>query len=853
MKRWLAEDAAIYLRWAWLWIYESRLGDSTALLGGTTRSWAIDALVRAYPARQIYRILEAAEEAAFVEGDYEQAIRKRALKSRINNGLRHQLDDASVLEDHALRLTQDPYPALLLASEVNQSSVEGLHQFAMLCLSVGQATRAADVQERMRHKINDRFRSRSLRAESRDQLLDLYLEVAAGTGRYDPQKVLDLVRRHDRPEEVFEAFLRRVGRGNDLAPIMAFAGLPMTLQLRRTFEIEALRTSAWAGAKLHEWGQFGRFRKHPLSTCWRLLYQGNAIVKMFPSARHHEALIQDTGSYDEKNFADYLHLIFFAAVGNVMLMRGAPRPGGLGADTKRDWLSAVLGKLATTADACGALFARGDYPQFSLIYRLLDVKGPGNNDHDAWSDFRAVTKAVTRIAADLFLLGRPRSRLDHISASEWGKAQQSALFATHHWREQFLTRDFRLLPDVVVRRQIEAAELAALGTVGPFNEKATELVELCDWATSYGLTELGQRLMASAYRYGTSYGWRKDWRLPSVLDAVMEVSNYDAPAAMRLVEKLAPIYAEIDNMTEKSGANTSDLAEVLIKLRPNAYVRFYRHLLNQSEWYEAEKAFAIFIRNVDSATPSIGAAAAFLLRGECGSVKTGANPQLDAMYSRWRSHRNSTPNEGSGQSRTTSDSDMAAMPEIDAYPPAKLREFAAAVRDVGSYTLSGSWFVRWFEHWQCQGQGAEMLSTLESALEDEKFSVETALLDRAFQLSLDLQGPKRAFRWLVEAQRYRFGWAEHYHGRAEATRRIEMVAKHYPKRWAEFVALSSRQLPSRDDPARVIPDVALVSLLLQVGEVSRALSVLEAIVDATVEEFDVQPLTRPEWLEESDL
>lgn len=73
----------------------------------------------------------------------------------------------------------------------------------------------------------------------------------------------------------------------------------------------------------------------------------------------------------------------------------------------------------------------------------------------------------------------------------------------------------------------------------------------------------------------------------------------------------------------------------------------------------------------------------------------------------------------------------------------------------------------------------------------------------------------------------------------------------YPKRWQEFVALTSKQLPTKDDPVRVIPDVALISLLLRVGEIPRALSVLESIVDSTVEEFEVQPLVRPQWLDGS--
>ena len=73
-------------------------------------------------------------------------------------------------------------------------------------------------------------------------------------------------------------------------------------------------------------------------------------------------------------------------------------------------------------------------------------------------------------------------------------------------------------------------------------------------------------------------------------------------------------------MTEKSGASLSDLANILIKLRPDTYVRFYRHLLEQSEWYEAEKAFSAFIDTVDASTPAVETVAAFLWGKEHASV-----------------------------------------------------------------------------------------------------------------------------------------------------------------------------------------------------------------------------------------
>lgn len=855
VRRWLAEQAPHYLRWAWLWLYESRLSEPAALLAGTTRSWAIEALTQAYPSTQISRILTAAEEVAFNSGDYEQAIRKRALKTRIDSGLTYQLDDSGGLEDLALRLTQDPYPALLLASEVNQSSISGMHQFATLCLSLGQVKRAAEVQERMRQKINDRMRSGAMGPSDRDHLLEMYLEVAAGTGRYEPGKVMALVRRHDRSVDVFENFLRRASLASDIDPIMAFARQPMPLRLRRVLEIEATRTGAWIGANLHEWNDFSRFTKHPLSKCWRLLYDGSSGDERCTSIPQHEALVEQFGSFDESEFTSYLHFAFFALVGNVLLSRGAPQPGGFGVRSKRDWLNSALERLETAAIFCGAIFGRGEYSDFSLVYRLVDLKRPSANDHEAWADLRSLIKALSLITADLFLLGRPRSNLEHIPPADWAQSQSFELFALHHWRELFLARHFRLLSDDVVRAQIETIEHAVLSTVGPFNEKGSELTDLCDWAVAYDLRGLAERLMTAAYGYGLAYGWRKDWRLPPILDAVKAASLHDQLVATGLLKKLAPIYSAISRMTEDSGANTSDLAGLLLKLMPDVYVRFYQFLLDQSEWHEAERVYAAFVETVDHGTPAVGAAAAFLWdRASQASVRKGANLQLDEKMSVWNLGRPASQ----GMSDEYPDPDEkdlgdVVMPDFQGFPPVMLPDFATAVREMKRYTLSEKLLVQWFDYWCNQGRGLELLDALSSALDGEKIGTETALLDRAFHLSFKLQGPNKAFRWLVDAHRYRKGWSAHYYGRTASSRRTELVAQYYQRRWAEFIAKTAEPVPGSYEPACVIPDVSLVIFLLQVGEVTRALSVLGTIVDLIVEEFEVQPLVRPPWLEGGDI
>ncbi|MBD8723055.1 NACHT domain-containing protein [Oxalobacteraceae sp. CFBP 13708] len=850
MKVWLEKEAPTYLRWAWLWLYQSRLGEHKELLAGTTRSWAVQALARAYPAWQINRILTTAEKVAFSSGDYEQAIRKRALKTRIHNGLSYQIDDVDDLEDCALQLTDDTYPALLLSSGINQSGVSGLHQLAMLYLSLDQTDRAREVQKRMRQRINDRIQSRALDASEYDSLIEKFLEVAAGTGHYEPQRIVSLLRGRNSATEVFRRFLNRAGRAIDLAPCMAFSQVPMPVQFRLALEVEAVRVASWSGAKLHEWREFKHFRKHSLAFCWRFLHQGCSDVPL-PCLPMHPALTSEYGDYNEAEFAHYLHFNFFREMGRALQFNDAPNSSGLSVASGRKWLSKALDCLTDAARICGAAFAAGEVPAFSLVYEQLAVGHPTNNDHGSWADLRSLRKALVLITGDIFFLARSRSHLEYVPASEWKRSKKSELFAEEHWRDIFLKRYFRILHQDDVAAEIQSQEATIESAIEPFNEKASELSSLCSWAKEYGLDEITRRLLASTYRCSIGYGWRKDYQLPRLLHAVEEVSHHAAKAARDAIEKLAPIYTSIDKMTESSGANNSDLASLLLKLMPEAYIRYYRYWLDRCEWYDAEKTFAVFAEKTDLGAPEALVAAAFLWGAEARSA-TRSNQLVspDALLSQWMSGQptESVEQVSMGSSREPED-DESTMPTIEHYAPHLLPEFLVAVGAGKQYTLKDKWTTKWLNHWVTRGHGSDVLAALEASYERDILQKHaTHLFDLAFSLSLDLQGPTKAFKWIVEAHRYRRGWSEYYYGQSESSRRVILVARHYKKRWGEFVVKSSIPISQLSERELVIPDVTLVSLLLQVGEIERAVKILNTLVEITLEEFEMQPLVRPRWL-----
>lgn len=859
VEGWLDIQAPSYLRWGWLWLYQSRRGDQTSLLSGTTKAWMLNALVEAFDINQIIRILEAAEEVAFVSGDYELAIRKRALKHRVKSGLEFQMDDASLLYKSALQLTLDPYPSLLLASRTNQSSLQALEQLAQLYLSLGQVERACEVQERMRHKINDRLYARTIKQREYERAIEGYLEVVGGTGRYDPGKVLKLFLKHRNGEELFAAFLKSASGYADLGPIMAFASLPMPARLRRVLETQAIRVAGWAQAYLHSWSGFERFTKHPLSVCWALLYDGSAVEATSRYVPLHALAVTDGG--DEIGLASHLHSVFFAVVANSLQLQGAPVHEAVTPSRSREWLSPSVLRLVAAANASAKILARGDTPPVPIVYRFIAGDRPTNHDDESWADFRALRKALALITADLFLLCRLRSGMKYISAAEWTACQQSKLFALDQFREAYLMRQCHLLGEETAELQIRSHAQKIRSTVGPFNEKANELADLCHWATAYGLSDLARELLECSYQYATGFGWRKDPGLHQLLDVIEAVAPIVPVFASRAIERLAPIYNQIDEMTEDSGASPCDLAGLLLQLQPSIYVHYYQHWISRGDWYYADQTFAAFAKSADVKAPAVSAALAYASGEQTvtalrNRTHSDSNDDVSALVRLWDIPKHSEPDDPTRASHKDDAVDDSvrkrpSMPAPEDYPPSKICDFFKALEAARDFTATSKLIVEWFSLWESKGKGVDLLGALEGMLEsDITLFRGTELLDPAFNLSRKLYGPKRAFVWLARAHQYRYGWSEYYYGHEDSQQRLGLVGSLYPERWEEFLKLSTLPIPHYPEKERAIPDAGLVRLLLAVGQSARALSVLNAMIDSTVAEFACQPLLQPTWWQE---
>jgi hypothetical protein len=156
---------------------------------------------------------------------------------------------------------------------------------------------------------------------------------------------------------------------------------------------------------------------------------------------------------------------------------------------------------------------------------------------------------------------------------------------------------------------------------------------------------------------------------------------------------------------------------------------------------------------------------------------------------------------------------------------------------------------QWAMHWAQAGRGAEILTSLEQAkkhlglrLDGEK------VLDAAFEISLKIEGPQKAYRWLVDSQIMSSGWSEFY-SEERAKVRFGFVRKDYLKRWKEFLVESARTKFQEEDSGPFIPTERLVDFLIVIEEFALAREIVDVMLASLEEDFADQPLMSQEWLD----
>lgn len=850
---WLSSEAPDFHRWGWLWLYKARTGSTDDLVNMPSREWVIESLAKAYPEEQIVEIFSGAERIAFENGNFARAVRLRWLKTRVQNGKEFQVDDYERLYRCALKISDDCYFLKTLSVNHHAASIGQLHLLGTQYLAAGRVADAIDCQEQLRKRINDHLKAHAFNNDALDEASKQYLELAAATAHYSPDRLLQSIRGFNTlGPELFRFFLREVSRRMDLRALMDFAVLPLPRVMRQDLELAVIRLAGVCRAHVHNWPEFKRFRKHPISACWALIYA--------PAQHKHASFVTYDSALDAKAHTElpkalaeqYLHGLFFFSVARCLELRGATPVIEEPKFSNRPWMGTAAKQLLSLGATVGKLLARGENPAFALPFRIMNsLSAP--EGYESFSDYVPFRRALLTISIDLFLLTGLRSGITEIPHKEWCSARESQHFNFSEWLQYYVNAGYELVAADAIEAEKYRELRKVIESVSPFNERAQVYIELCELAVQQRLYKLAKEILKRALSCVIGYGWRKDPTLRHVLDAVSAVATVDEIFAKTSLIRISPMVSRIDEMTEDAGIRKSDLAELLLELMPASYDAYYEHWLCTSEWYASELVFADLIALESLASPLMNfVTCAIWDSSSIGELRKRADAGDVAalIIVEQNAHQFGQPVDKIGQERSheTPHKDEEHGIDVREYAPNALENLLQALRERKKYASEREAVHTWFRHWQEQGLGLDLLRIIEPYLTAESIPWGVAdILDEAFNVCLTLEGKRKAYHWLVAAQIHRHGWDERFSG-SVARERFTVFAKHYAHFWKQFIIDTAKPAYRTASESLVIPHHRLVQFLLAVGQVSLAISVTEEMVCTVVEDFSDQPLKNPAWL-----
>jgi hypothetical protein len=866
VARWLESSAPKSLRVNWLWTVQARLGEPENLISGLTRDWVMLRLEEGFPESLFDALLSEALVAALDTAEFADAYRLEHLKARMVSGSEYQMqsDDQARLVSFTLALAADEGVVQEAMASRHETDILHVAALGLALRSRGDHILAETCGEEALRRFRglSRFSNRYQSGSGSDEfkyLVDAFARLGAIGAT--PAALAKLVA--ESGPGVWLPRVRMLVEAGNLDELMAVAAPLATGAAKNIISDACIRAAAMAGVSIAERDDFSTLARTPLVAAVEAAFRksSQALCEPIP-------LNWLKGDYYERkdDLADLTHHWFFSAVhlGLCMAAEGQSNfeysraPEFKDRENITDFLDALTAVGAQVAHH----WWRGEFVDFHELFELLTpVEFQRFRQSYDWSrageDFR---NSLHRIACDIRHVSVLLENSDDVTlaAGSLEVARQYTWFDSESFRTQYAAGLLTRMADEAAAEFMQSQR--ALLDAEVWEETSVRLrtpLDLCEIALSHGLSADARELCRQTWELTTGYGHRKDPTLNNTVDAIghlMEVAEADA---RRLLGLISPQIHHVLKYTDGKGTRhiLAETDRLLAKLKPMALVVKYEEHTNAGDWSEAENSLRAYVEQ--------GAKDSWPLDA---LMRTGLHPDVRDSLQRLTQAGHPegadllrTLDEHAGwdvgllQRREPAGSGIESKPyegDVTAFEPERLDDLLASLS--GSYNERTTLLRAWYQHWDTKGQGQRLLKVLDGLLlSDEGRRRDVLLLsDLAFQTRRKLSGSNAAWKYLVHAQIASGAWIGYMEAATKTCRRLDLVAKHYPKQCDEFVSKTTYGMFSDPAPSRVAPKDVMVYFYARQGRVAEAVKFAETMVNCVIEDTRTLPLAKPRWAAE---
>ena len=852
---WLETHAPDYWRWAWLWITKAQLGDPSDLLAGTNREWALDSLVAGYPVQQLINILCHAEKAAFTAFDLPLLLNFHLLKTRVIDGLEFQGDEWVLFSEISASLSNDQHLKNHLRADIYNTPSDAL---LSMIRNVDESAQA-DLAQTVINELNRRAqRCQGERMEVINQHYHLakYTVMAASyVGLSSVPRMVTFSKKFTDTDSLIAAYANESINASGFDNLFEVGKLWSEDRLDRdvlaALCFEGLMPSTKLGLKA---------LTHPAVCCLSIL-GGSADIKpqvekdishLFPADNH-----VDSDLFGKTREVAYD--VFFATLAEELSGSEVDEWSKIPTDFQQTWTSIAIRALERLARSIAIKWKQSQqWPTLRDIYGSLELEQPISSSHRERRNFIVIRLALLDIAIDLCTIAIGLDSQSIIDENDIESVLTSPFWLDELWLDAF---DERRLPlhtagavEVIVKRMGHQFDTK----VTEFRERSTTILKLARFAADHELDTLARKKLKETAGCLLGYMGHKDLFALEVLESLKILEKRGITKIREIILDLAGEFEAITDYTDGDGTYyiREKYYETIAKYFPERIPACYGHLIRNEEWSYAE-IFTTAIAKTECTKSNARHALfeSYIVPSEISTLEAISefDPDVEKVVASVRQKTGKSCEKKFGQDENeTIEVETAEVSDLDpsTFPTGRLKKYLHAIHSTNPYDYKREFVGEWLKYWEASGRAIEAIDDFKSVISEGDYRPDCdAALDTVFEVALKAQGRSKAFPWIVRSHIAGYGWLRQLSSDEKTQTRIQLVAKHYPNRWREFIQQTAepRFVRSTNQNEVVIGLSRLVYFLVEVGELKMASNYAIEMVHAFKNELSEQPIEVPEW------
>lgn len=482
-------------------------------------------------------------------------------------------------------------------------------------------------------------------------------------------------------------------------------------------------------------------------------------------------------------------------------------------------------------------------------------------DRDSLGYQRAVGKALREIIIATDAVNRQQRVRTPINSTQLTRLVRDELFIQeffdrNEWLELFLYLDRGALSEDAIDWYLVWDESLWKDNVQPFRERSEHYSKLGQLSRKYGRTQKQSHYLNLACRNLISYGYHKDMHLDEVVDSLTLAAHLDKPKFKTWALQLSPIVQNIREYTDgdETGHIPEYFSELLGRIEPSLAFKYYRHSIDQEDFYLSNSIFSRLLQFVDPTSPTGRAVCATAIDNEpyerllaLSKEDLRYGPSLELVHE----YVGPLPVDRERRSGSATEYDRT---DTENYLAISEADLVRRLKEEVTPWLQTGYLLKWAKKNIEAGSFSEEQAVrilLRQLANFEDQHIDADLLDFLYPRLLEINS-EECFRCLCLAQLNGNGWSKYWGSRESATTaRWDFLIRHFPGREDEFY---QRSLRYKYDRERVLcPIYRAVDFFIRVNKPERALELLEAAVGFTVLLMADVRLPSEVWSQQQDL